>query len=156
MTGFDANQVEPMGSREILPKGDYLAIVTAAIKKQTRAGNGHYLNIEFQILTEGQYKGRKVWTNLNLDNPNHTAVNIARAELSSLCRATGVMKLESEWELGAMQSRPFTLSLCVNEHGFNGEPENTIRNYDVAKQAGGFEAPPMTAYRPDEKDDLPF
>jgi len=156
MSGFDANQVEPMGSREVLPKGDYLAIITSALKKQTKAGNGHYLAVEFQILTEGQYKGRKLWTNLNLDNPNQTAVNIARAELSSICRATGVMTLADEWDLSPMQTRPLTLTVGVNEQGFNGEPENTIRNYDVAGQAGGFNAPPINASRPVEKDDLPF
>lgn len=156
MTGFDASQVEPMGSREVLPKGDYLAVVTGAIKKQTKARNGNYLNIEFTILTEGQYKGRKMWTNLNLDNPNQTAVNIARAELSSLCRATGVMKLDSEWELGPMQNRPMTLTVGVNENGWNGEPENVIRNYDVAGQVGGFSAPEMPTGTPPEDDGLPF
>jgi len=156
MTGFDANQVEPMGSREIITAGNYLAIITGALKKQTKAKTGHYLAVEFTILTEGQFKGRKLWNNLNLDNPNQTAVNIARAELSSICRATGVMTLVDEWDLSAMQSRPLTLTVGVNKDGYNGEPENTIRNYDVASQAGGFTAPPMEGTPVDKDDGLPF
>ena len=155
---FDANSVNPMEQRdsfEVLPAGDYMAIVAATHKKQTKAGNGHYLNIEFQLIGEGQYKGRKIWTNLNLDNPNNQAVSIARSELSSICRATGVMNLDSEWDLSPMQAMPLTLTLGVNKNGFRGEPENTIRNYDKAQQPG-FTPPPMGDSRPDETENLPF
>ena len=42
----------------------------------SQAGTGSYLNLTFEIL-DGNYKGRKVWSRLNLDNPNQQAVQIA-------------------------------------------------------------------------------
>ena len=157
MTGFNANNHEPMGSREVLPAGEYLAILTATHRKQTKAKTGYYLNIEFQIIQEGEHKGRKLWTNLNLDNPNEQAVNIAMSELSSICRATGIMDLPDMWDLAAMNSKPITLPLGVKMNDFKGENENTIKGYDVSKAtAGGFHVEPLTQSRPDESDNLPF
>ena len=158
MTGFDASKVAPMGSREVLPRGDYLAVIAGAMRKKTKAGNGHYLAVEFQIIQEGEHKGRKLWTNLNFDNPNLAAVGMAEAELSSICHATDVMDLPDIWDLSMMADKPLMLTVGVNEDGYNGEPENTIKNYDVAPLTGnGFSTPPMGKITPvDEDDGLPF
>ena len=46
-----------------------------------------------------EFKGRNLWARLNLDNPNEIAVKIARAELSALCRAVGVLEPKDSVEL---------------------------------------------------------
>ena len=46
--------------------------------KPTKTGNGQYLQLAFEII-EGEYKNRKVWARLNLENANADAVRIARA-----------------------------------------------------------------------------
>ena len=89
LNGFDATQVEPAAKFDPIPAGKYLAVITESEQKPTKAGTGHYLQLTFQI-QEGVHKGRILWARLNLDNPNATAVQIARAELSAICRAVGV------------------------------------------------------------------
>jgi hypothetical protein len=90
LNGFDANLVEPSVGFDPVPAGRYLAVITASEFKQTKAGTGHYLELTFQVV-EGEHKGRLVWGRLNLVNPNPKAVDIARAELSAICRAVGVL-----------------------------------------------------------------
>ncbi len=74
---FNANDVEPTTDFEPIPAGKYLAVITDSEMKRTKAGTGHYLQLAFQII-EGPYKNRFLWARLNLDNPNATAVQIAR------------------------------------------------------------------------------
>jgi len=99
--GFHAKDVEPAGDFKPIPAGWYPAMVTDSEVKQTKAGNGSYLSLSFTI-DENAPDGaanRKVWCNLNLDNPNPKAVEIARRELSSLCHAVDVLNPEDSSEL---------------------------------------------------------
>lgn len=98
LRGFDANQVEPSSDFEPIPAGKYLAVITESEMKANKANTGHYLQLTFQV-TDGPYKGRNLWARLNLDNPNATAVQIARAELSAICRAVGVLAPNDSVEL---------------------------------------------------------
>jgi len=90
LNGFDASQVEPADDLEPIPAGNYCAVIVESEMKPTKSGTGSYLELKFQII-EGQYTNRLLWTRLNLDNPNDTAVHMARRELSAICRAVGVM-----------------------------------------------------------------
>ena len=83
MNGFDANTVEPTTEFDPVPAGKYLAVITASEMKATKAGKGSFLEIQFQII-EGEYANRNVWARLNLDNPNATAVQIARGKVVGL------------------------------------------------------------------------
>ena len=87
---FNANEVEPNAEFDPVPAGKYLAVITASEMKPTKSGTGSYLELTFQII-EGQYQNRNLWARLNLDNPNATAVAMARGDLSAICRAIGVM-----------------------------------------------------------------
>ena len=78
---FNANEVEPSTGYDPIPAGKYQAVITESEMKPTRTGNGQYLQLEFEII-EGEYKNRKVWARLNLENANADAVRIARADLS--------------------------------------------------------------------------
>lgn len=90
LKGFDANQVDPQTELEPIPAGKYLAMITESEMKDTKNGDGRYLQFTFQIL-DGSHKGRFVWARLHLENANQMAVQIAKAELSAICRAVGVM-----------------------------------------------------------------
>ncbi|MFG0249412.1 MAG: DUF669 domain-containing protein [Phycisphaeraceae bacterium JB051] len=91
LNGFNANDVEPNTAFEPIPAGKYLAAIAASETKQTRNGDGSYLELTLSIL-QGDYQGRMLWARLNLDNPNATAVKIARGDLSAICRAVNVMQ----------------------------------------------------------------
>lgn len=72
-----------------IPTGDYPAVIVDSDMKPTKKNDGDYLELVHEI-TEGEYKGRKVWANLNLHNSNATAVEIANRQFASIREATGV------------------------------------------------------------------
>jgi len=125
LRGFDASQVEPTGDFEPIPAGKYEAVITESEMKPTKAGTGHYLQLTFQVV-EGEFKNRFLWARLNLDNPNATAVQIARAELSAICRAVGVMAPNDSTEL---HNLPLVISVKCKKREDTGEITNEIKGY---------------------------
>lgn len=93
---FDANTVEP-ADFSALPTGDYSVIISASEWRNAKNG-GQYLAITFQVI-DGPAKGRYVWHNLNLQNSNPKAVEIAQRELSAICCACGRMTISDSEQL---------------------------------------------------------
>ena len=91
LNGFNANNVKPSQSFDPLPAGKYLATITASEMLPTNNGNGQFLKLEF-VVAEGEHKGRKLWSRLNLNNPSAQAVEIAQRQLSAICHAVGVLE----------------------------------------------------------------
>ncbi|GIW90175.1 MAG: hypothetical protein KatS3mg109_0921 [Pirellulaceae bacterium] len=137
LKGFDANQIEPTTEFEAIPAGKYLAVITDSEMKPTKAGTGHYLQLAFQII-EGPYKGRFLWARLNLDNPNATAVQIARAELSAICRAVGVLAPKDSCEL---HNLPLVIHVRCKKRSDTGEITNEIKGYSK-RESPAVAAPP--------------
>ena len=132
LSGFDAREVDPAVGFEPIPADKYLAVITGSEMKQTKAGDGQYLELTFQVI-EGEYKGRSLWARLNLDNPNTTAVQIARAELSAICRAIGVMTPKDSHELHDL---PLVISVKLKKREDNGEMTNEIKGYEKKEATG--------------------
>ena len=126
LNGFDASTVDPNFVFEPIPPGKYVAVITASEMKANKKGTGQYLELTFQII-EGEHKGRNLWTRLNLDNPDPLAVKIARAELSAICRAVGVLAPKDSVEL---HNLPMVVTVGVKKRDDNGEPTNVIRGYE--------------------------
>ena len=133
LNNFDANTVEPVDSFEPIPAGKYLAVITESEMKPTKSGSGHYLELKFQII-EGEFKGRPLWSRLNLDNPNAQAVRIARGELSAICRAVGVMQPKDSVEL---HNLPLSIKVTCKKRDDNGEITNEIKGYAKKEAALG-------------------
>jgi len=125
LRGFDANQVEPTSDFEPIPAGKYVAVITESEMKSTKSGSGKYLQLTFQII-EGDYKNRFLWARLNLDNPNATAVQIARAELSAICRGIGVLSPNDSVEL---HNLPLLIHVRCKRRDDTGEIMNEIKGY---------------------------
>jgi hypothetical protein len=125
LNGFDANQVEPAKSYDPIPDGKYLAVITDSEMRPTKAGTGSYLQLTFEII-EGPHKGRLLWARLNLDNPNPTAVAVARAELSAVCRAVGVLAPNDSVEL---HNLPLVIHVKCKKRSDTGELTNEVRGY---------------------------
>lgn len=130
LRGFDANQVEPTTAFEPIPAGKYLAVITESEMKSNKANTGSYLQLAFQI-TDGPYKGRFLWARLNLDNPNSTAVQIAKAELSAVCRAVGVLAPNDSTEL---HNLPLVIHVHCKKRSDTGEIANEIKGYAKKEQ----------------------
>jgi len=133
LNGFDANQVEPTTSFDTIPAGKYLAAITESEMKPTKSGSGSYLQLTFTIV-EGEYKNRVLWARLNLNNPNATAVKIARGELSAICRAVGVMQPKDSVEL---HNVPLAIVVKLKKRQDTGELTNEIKGYEPKASAAG-------------------
>lgn len=125
LSGFDANQVEPAGDFEPIPAGKYVAVISGSEMKTTKAGTGSLLQLTFQII-EGPFAKRLLWARLNLDNPNATAVKIARGELSAICRAIGVLAPNDSVELHDL---PLVIHVRCKKRTDTGEITNEIKGY---------------------------
>ena len=138
---FNAAGVEPMQPRSFgpLPAGDYEMIVVKSDVKPTKAGTGHYLELEMQVVS-GEHSGRRHWERLNVDNPNKTAQDIAEAALASLCFAVGVSNMDDTVQLHDI---PFVAHVEIDRK----EPDrNKIMGYATAGAAKP--AAPAPAARP--------
>jgi len=133
LNGFNANEVEPKAVFDPFPAGTYLVAITASEMKRTKADTGNFLELKFQVL-EGEYKGRNLWTRLNLENTHPKTVQIARAELSAICRAVGVMTPKDSVEL---HNLPLVAGVKVVKRTDTGELDNRITKYERREVAPG-------------------
>lgn len=144
---FNANEVEPTTSFEPLPAGKYLAAITESEMKPTKSGGGSYLQLTFTIL-DGEYKNRVVWARLNLNNPNATAVKIARSELSAICHAVGVMQPRDSVEL---HNLPLLITVKCKKREDTGELTNELKGFEpkaAAPAVGQPQQAPVTSNTP--------
>jgi hypothetical protein len=130
---FDATNIEPREALDVLPAAKYSVAITESEWKRTKNDNGTMLTLTLTVI-DGQYKGRKVWDRLNLDNPNPAAVEIAQKTLAAICHATGVMKVSDSTQLHDI---PLLADVKVKD-GPNG-PNNEVKGY--AKLDGTVAAP---------------
>ena len=142
---FNANDVEPSVGFDPIPAGKYQAVVTDSEMKPTKNGNGQYLELTFEIIG-GEYKSRRVWARLNLENQNAQAVQIARADLSAICRAVNVPQPKDSIEL---HNLPLTITVRCRKNQ-EGEITNEIKGYAPRESftgaaAQGATPPPQSA-----------
>ena len=96
---FDVNELpQGNGNYEPLPAGWYHANITGAELKSTKAGNGQYIAVRYDI-TGPTHQGRVVFGNLNIKNPNPKAEEIGRQQLDQLMRATGLAAVQDTDQL---------------------------------------------------------
>jgi hypothetical protein len=95
---FDANQVKPQEVFDPLPDGYYNARVINSEAKPTKDNESGYLALELEVI-DGEYKGRKLFDNLNLWNKSAQATEIAQRQLSAYCHATGVIVINDSTQL---------------------------------------------------------
>ncbi len=108
-TSFDATSVDPTTPFELLPAGKYRAQIVESEMRVTKNGMGQFLWLMLDIL-DGEHKGRKIFDQLNLVNPNPTTVEIAQRTLSAICHATGKMHVSDSEELHLI---PMTIQVKI-------------------------------------------
>lgn len=142
LTGFNANHYEDDAPDSYAPikPGLYAAVITETEMRETQAGTGRYLMLTLQII-DGEFKNRRLWDRLNLVNPNETAVEIAKRNLASICRAVGVLTPRDSSEL---HDKPLQIRVTQRKRQDNGEIANDVKAYT---------AMPTTAKRIESKAD---
>jgi hypothetical protein len=90
---FNVNELpQGNGNFEPLPAGWYTATISQSELKATKAGNGQYIKLRYDI-TGPTHQGRVVFGNLNIKNPNPKAEEIGRQQLGDIMRAIGLAKV---------------------------------------------------------------
>lgn len=147
LTGYDATKYDPNKSFDPIPAGKYPAVIVASEWCETKKKDGQYLKFTLQIV-DGQYKGRKVFDNLNLKNKSTQTVEIANKTLSAICHAVNVLQ---PGDSAALHNKPLMVSVKVAKDQ-NGNPSNDVKGYEplqvaqaATPQPGNGEAKPEDA-----------
>lgn len=129
---FDATTVAPEQNISApIPAGTYTAIIVDSDVKQTKSGSGSYLKLTFEVM-DGQFKNRKVFENLNIQNSSAQTQQIAQGHLSAICHATGVMQLQDSAQL---HHKPLKIIVTVEPAKGDYGPQNRIKGYESASGA---------------------
>jgi hypothetical protein len=132
---FDASQVVPQQSSGPLPAGVYLAHIVESDVQPLKSGNGEGLKLTFEVI-DGQFKGRKVYENLNIRHTSEDTQRIAQSQLSALCHAVNVIKL---MDTAALHFKPVRINVTVREAVGQYKASNNIKGYEAV--GGGISAP---------------
>lgn len=122
---FDATEVEPSGSFEPVPAGEYRAHIIASEEKDNKAGTGSYFELKLEII-DGENAGRRVTERLNTNNPNEKAVEIAYRTLSAICHAAGKLNVRDTEEL---HNIPMLVKVAVTPPRGEYAAGNEIKGY---------------------------
>ncbi|MBU1668506.1 DUF669 domain-containing protein [bacterium] len=123
---FDISKIEiEENSFELLPDGNYVAVISSEEMKQTKAGTGHYLSLKLEII-EGKSKGRVLFDIINIDNPNAQAVSIAQQTLGKICIAIGKQTLEDSSE---MLNIPLIIKVGTSPAQNGYDASNRVKTY---------------------------
>jgi hypothetical protein len=129
---FDASQVDPQQSLEPLPTGWYNCVIDNSEIKPTKDGTGAYLSLSFRVL-DGDCAGRKVYTNLNIQNKNMVAQEIAFKQLSAICHAVGVIQCPQS-EL--LHDKPLQLRVTLQPPKDGYDASNNVKAFKAIEDGG--------------------
>ncbi len=144
LTGMYDPTDEPSKPLEAIPDGKYVAMIVESAMKPTKANDGEYLDLKFQV-TEGDYKGRCVFARLNLKNKSPQAVMIARGELAAIREATGVKNPKDSIDL---HNLPMLIKVKCYKRDDNGELSNEIKGYEPKSGTAPTQAPTTQSRAP--------
>lgn len=122
------------GQFEIIPPGEYLAVIVEDKLQPNKNNNGQVLMIKFE-LQDGTR--RNVTTYLNLINPSEIAQKIGRAELAKIAQSIGHNAPLADTSV--LYGRPLTIKIVVEEFASNKDGKllksNKIADYKPASAA---------------------
>jgi len=136
---FDASTVAPQASTGPVPAGTYLAQIIESDVAPLKSGKGTGLKLTFEII-DGQYKGRRIWENLNIQHENDETQRIAQSQLSALCHAVNEIKVK---DTAVLHHKPVHVRVVVREAQGQYQASNNIKGYESAggvRQAPAFVA----------------
>ena len=117
-------------SSNTIPNDWYIAQIVKSEMKATKDKKGQYLALSFKVM-EGKYKGRMLFTNLNLVNKNDTTVRIAESDLKAMCEACGIDKLEDSVDLHGI---PMGVKAVIVEASNNWPAKNELKGFKDATE----------------------
>ena len=142
---FDVNELPQgkAGNFEPLPAGWYTATITQGEVKKTKAGNGEYIKLRFDI-TGPTHQGRVVFGNLNIKNANPKAEEIGRQQLGEIMRAIGLAKVADTDQLIGGQ---ISIKLTIKDDAQYGA-SNEIKGFNSLNGSAAPSIPSAPASAP--------
>ena len=122
-----------------LPDGWYDVRIASAEVRQTKAGNGQYIAVRYDV--DGPtHAGRVVFGNLNVRNANPKAEEIGRQQLGDIARALGIPAVsDTDQIVGGVLS----IKLATRKSEEYGD-KNEVKGF----RARNGSAPPSAAAKP--------
>lgn len=138
---YQVNDQELENSFEALPSGDYIVVIEDSDIVQTKSGDGHYIKLTYQII-DGNFKGSKLFENINIDNPNPQAVQIAKKTLNSIGVAINLSTIKDTSE---MHDVPLAITVAVRESKEYGKTNVIKKHFPIDGVKQGSTPPPSTS-----------
>lgn len=129
---FNSANVEPQQSFDPIPKGWYDLNIEECELKPTKAGTGSYLSLQLKV-DGGEFHNRTVFDMITYSNPNAQAVEIGHRKLSALCRAVGIVELNST-DLLLNRKVAAKVGIKIDKTG-EYDPSNDVKEYKSAAAA---------------------
>jgi len=127
----------------LLPEGKYLAKVTDSSLTPTRSGNGHILELTWQIQS-GPHERRLVWDKITLIHTSEQAQKIGRQQWKLALRAAGID--HSPQDSSEIHNRLVKIHVKTKPASNGFEASNAVSAYYPAPtptQAGASPAAPQ-------------
>ncbi|MCU0812732.1 MAG: DUF669 domain-containing protein [Thiobacillaceae bacterium] len=147
---FDTSAIESQ-TFEALPAGWYPVMIVDEEQKEAKSGNGEYVKMTLEV-TEGPYKGRKLWEQFSLWHTNPQTVEIAQRGIATIAQAVGIAKCNDTTEL---HNRVFDAKVIIEKSDQYGD-QNRIRGYRKHAGTAGPMAPPPQAQAPKAANAAPW
>lgn len=123
---------------DVIPPGEYPAVVTKSEMKPTRDGTGQRLNLTVQICS-GPFQNRLVFDGLNVKNKSAQCQAIGLSQLKALCVAVNVPDPKVSEEL---HDKAMIVKLKIGKDQ-NGNPNNEVVAYKAKLPATAQQAAPQ-------------
>ena len=126
MVSFSSYGLEQVKANdfEVIPSGDYPAIITEMEEKPTKDGTGMRLNLKIQII-DGKFQNRTIYDGLNTTNKSAVAQQIGLQQLKSICVALNNPNPQNSSEL---LNKALMITVKVGKD-MDGNPRNEIKGY---------------------------
>jgi hypothetical protein len=128
--GYTVDENDLQQTFDPVPAGEYLAVIEDSDYVETKSGTGRMLKLKLQII-DGPMKGRKLFDQLNLENVNKQAEQIARQTLNSIGVAVNVLQIKDSAQL---HNIPMRVDVRIKESEEYGK-QNSIKKYLPASGA---------------------
>ena len=151
--GFDVSDVTPDtgatgGSYDPIPDGEYYLKALEAEEKSTSAGTGSYIKVKFEVI-KGEYAGRWIWQNFNINNPSEKAQRIGRQQVAAWCAACG--KPDAD-DTDKLLEKPFRADVTIEKGTGGYKDSNRIKAFLFENAETGA---PKAAAKPAPKPAAP-
>lgn len=124
---FNTKSKEKMNDYSVVPEGNYIASVVKSevvLTKKAKEANdrslGQIMKLQWKILA-GEYKGKNLYTQINIVNPNPQAVEIGEKEFATIRDACGVVDVQQTEQLHGIP--------CELDVGIESQPNYPDRNF---------------------------